>query len=191
MNLFRSVVVATPADAGAARRGIMSCRGQAFFETWVEGTLAPRLASTVMCPTPLSLMAELRADAAAAGLSEDELRSGVGDLCEAIAERVMRMSEAAGTMSMFDGDARPCVTTPAGAMQIAISYLDGVRDVVSSDVALAADLVLCSLAKQGYRLTPWNGESSLRAIVLDSRGQSDVIVAEPAALHLEQWKHSG
>ena len=38
-------------------------------------------------------------------------------------------------------------------MQIAVSYLDGLRDIVGDDVATAADLVLLCLGRQGIRLT--------------------------------------
>ncbi|MDX7953798.1 hypothetical protein P7D22_21780 [Lichenihabitans sp. Uapishka_5] len=102
------------------------------------------------------MFALLCADAAEDGIGEDDLRDLLVDPFEAMIRVMMEVSPSQPGFEAT-GDAGPGQghVPPATAMRLAISYLDGFRDVVRGDIDLAADLVLFNLAQQGFQLTAW------------------------------------
>ena len=116
-------------------------------------------------PSPLSMFTVLCADALAEGITEKDLCATLIDPFEAL---VKAMVEIPGPGHSLRHGAEPDQpendVTPGEAMRLAISYLDGFRDFVEGDVDLAADLVLCKLAQQGFRLTAWGEEQDAKSL---------------------------
>jgi hypothetical protein len=128
--------------------------GKVFFAHWVECHLEPLLGSADPRPTPLSVFEALCVSAEAHGLTHDDLRHDLGqDVFEAMARAMVHVSRSMRADNAPD-HASPASpnSAPALVMQSAVDYLDALRDVVANDMELAADLLLCHLARQGFVL---------------------------------------
>jgi hypothetical protein len=123
-------------------------RGKAFFERWVASNLSQREPWTTRYPTPAAALGELRAAAARENIDENELQADVGDLVDALMNALVATPREIVPVE----PARCASRDPAEAMELAINYLDGFRDVVGRDTGLAAHVVLHNLARQGFVL---------------------------------------
>ena len=129
----------------------MSHQAQVFFERWVAEHLASSEPWADLYPTPLSALAALRSAAALEGFGEDDLQAGVGDLVAAVTAAMIAAPPPMTThLGAAFGLCPP--TSPVEAMGLALSWLDGFREVVGPDAGMAAELVLSDLARQGFVL---------------------------------------
>lgn len=143
----------------------MSSEVQAFFNTWIKHELPARMCMTDALPGPLSMFAVLCSDALAEGITEADLCATLIDPFEALLRAMMETPGPGHLLRPGTEPDQPANdVTPGEAMRLAISYLDGFRDFVDGDVQLAADLVLCKLAQQGFRLTAWGEEQDAETL---------------------------
>ena len=143
----------------------MTSKVQEFFSTWIKDELPVRMSMTDTLPSPLSMFTVLCSDALAEGITEKDLCSTLIDPFEVLVKAMMEIPALGHSLRLGTEPDQPAHdVTPGEAMRLAISYLDGFRDVVEGDVHLAADLVLCKLAQQGFRLMAWGEEQDARSL---------------------------
>lgn len=141
----------------------MTVDAQSFIQAWLARTFAADMPWTDLYPTPLAALTELRAAAGVAGVTAEDLHTVLGDGVAAI---TAAMLEAPAPDPNRFASAAPDQDGPrsaVAAMEMALSYGDGLRDAVGTDRSLAANLVLHYLARQGFGLRPLTDDVGARA----------------------------
>jgi hypothetical protein len=122
-----------------------------FFEGWVACTFTADTPWTDLYPTPLAALIELRAAATLAGITEDELEAAVGDTVAALTAAMLDAPVPDATRRRMVPD-EAGARDPVFAMELALSYGEGLQAAVGTDRRLAAHLIMHYLARQGYGL---------------------------------------
>jgi hypothetical protein len=141
----------------------MTVDAQAFVQAWLARTFAADVPWTDLYPTPLAALTELQSAAGIAGVPAEDLHMVLGDGVGAITAAMLEAPAPDPHRFASPAPDRDGARSAVAAMEMALSYGDGLRDAVGTDRSLAANLVLHYLARQGFGLRPLIDDVGARA----------------------------